>query len=176
MTVVGVVVGNPRPKSRTLDVALTVGRAIDTSLGKAQGQLDPVVDLADLAPLVFDYASQSVRDAVEAARSCDVLVVASPTYKATYTGLLKAFLDWFGATDLDGVVAVPVMVGAGAAHALAVEVHLRPLLVEIGATVPTRGLYVLESDLATLDDVVAAWMQFAEPALRRAMAGPPPAT
>jgi FMN reductase len=176
MTVVGVVVGNPRPNSRTLDVALTVGRAINASLGNTPGHVEPVVDLADLAPLVFDSSSQPVRDAVQAARSCDVLVVASPTYKATYTGLLKAFLDWFATTDLDGVVAVPVMVGAGAAHALAVEVHLRPLLVEIGATVPTRGLYVLESELATIDDVVAAWMQFAEPALRRAVSGRPPAT
>jgi hypothetical protein len=35
MTVVGVVVGNPRPKSRKLDVALTVGRAIQASLGIA---------------------------------------------------------------------------------------------------------------------------------------------
>ena len=176
MTVVGVVVGNPRPKSRTLDVALTVGRTFGASVGNAPAGVDPVVDLAELAPLVFDYSSEPVRDAVQAARSCDVLVVASPTYKATYTGLLKAFLDWFSTTDLDGVVAVPVMVGAGAAHALAVEVHLRPLLVEIGATVPTRGLYVLESELAALDGVIAAWMQVAEPALQRAVSGRPPAT
>jgi FMN reductase len=173
MTVVGVVVGNPRAKSRTLDVALTVGRAIDAAIGDAREQLDLVVDLADLAPLVFDSSSQTVRDAVAAARSCDVLVVASPTYKATYTGLLKSFLDWFATMDLDGVVAVPVMVGAGAAHSLAVEVHLRPLLVEIGATVPTRGLYVLESELTTLDGVVEAWMQVAAPALRRSVSGPP---
>jgi FMN reductase len=69
--------------------------------------------------------------------------VASPTYKATYPGLLKSFLDWFSTTGLAGVTVVPVMVGAAAQHALAVKTHLRPLLVELGATVPTRGLRAL---------------------------------
>jgi FMN reductase len=42
-------------------------------------------------------------------------------------------------------------------HALAVEVHLRPLLVELGATVPTPGLAVVESDLGRIDEILAEW-------------------
>ena len=42
-------------------------------------------------------------------------------------------------------------------HALAVDVHLRPLLVELGATVPTPGLAVLESELSRLDGVLRPW-------------------
>ena len=42
-------------------------------------------------------------------------------------------------------------------HALAVDVHLRPLLVELGATVPMPGLAVLESDPARLDVVLDPW-------------------
>ena len=91
--------------------------------------------------------------------------VEPPTYKATYTGLLKAFLDWFSQTGLSGVIAVPVMVGAGAQHALAVEVHLRPLLVEIGASVPTRGLYVTEDRLEDLPAVTGEWLVEAGPIL-----------
>jgi FMN reductase len=45
------------------------------------------------------------------------------------------------------------------------------VLVEIGATLPTRGLYVLESDLPNLDDVIAEWLTFGSPALRRALQG-----
>jgi flavin reductase (DIM6/NTAB) family NADH-FMN oxidoreductase RutF len=70
--------------------------------------------------------------------------VACPTYKATFTGLLKLFLDRFaGGTGLRGV-AVPLMLGAGPAHALAPELTLRPVLSEIGGTT-VRGLYVLDS-------------------------------
>jgi FMN reductase len=43
-------------------------------------------------------------------------------------------------------VAVPVMLGATSHHALAPELHLRPLLVELGASVPTPALYVIEHE------------------------------
>ena len=146
MKTVGVVVGNPKarlahPGGRPQVVA-AAARA--TALDSAERI---TVDLADLGPQLFDWGSTEVRGAVEAVRQCTVAVVASPTYKATYTGLLKSFLDWFRTTDLLGVAVIPVMVGAGRDHALAVEVHLRPVLVEIGASLPTRGLYVTEDQL-----------------------------
>ncbi|GAA0240220.1 hypothetical protein GCM10010492_44170 [Saccharothrix mutabilis subsp. mutabilis] len=47
-----------------------------------------------------------------------------------------------------GKTAVPLLVAAADKHALAVEVHLKPLLAELGAQVPGRGLFVDESELA----------------------------
>jgi FMN reductase len=165
---VGVVVGNPKPRSRTLDVAVAVARAAAEATG-LDGPEEVVVDLATLGPGLLDWSSGVVRGYVDLVAGCSLLVVGSPVYKASYTGLLKCFLDWFGTTGLSGVITVPVMVGAGATHALAVEVHLRPVLVEIGATLPTRGLYVEEADLPRLEDVIAAWVTGAAPALRRVL-------
>ncbi|MEV0685530.1 NAD(P)H-dependent oxidoreductase [Nocardia sp. NPDC050378] len=161
--VVGVVVGNPRQASRTTKVAMAVAEQLAVSIG---GKVGPLVELADHGPAVLDPDSADVRVDMASLSAVDVLVVASPTYKATYTGLLKAFLDRYGPPALDGVVAVPVMVGGAPAHAMAVEVHLRPLLVELGAVVPTRGLYVLESDIDRLTAVVADWLTGAVTALR----------
>lgn len=127
------------------------------------------VDLADYGPQLFDWSSTQVKETVEEIRACSLVIVASPTYKASYTGLLKSFLDWFSTTDLLGVTVVPVMTGAGAHHALAVEVHLRPVLVELGATLPTRGLYVTESELAAADDVIIEWLLAAGPQLRQSV-------
>jgi FMN reductase len=169
VSTIAVVVGNPKPRSRTLRVAEAVAAAAADAAGLA-GAATQTVDLADHGPRLFDWSSDQVRAAVDAVRSSTLAVVASPTYKASYTGLLKSFLDWFSATDLDGVVVVPVMVGAGMQHALAVEVHLRPVLVELGATLPTRGLYVTEEKLDAVDDVIAAWMSEAGPRLRAAVA------
>jgi FMN reductase len=166
MTDVGVVVGNPKPRSRTLEAGRRVAMVAAAIAGLDERE-PLVVDLADLGPHLFDFSSVAVRSAVDAVSACSLLVVASPTYKASYTGLLKSFLDWFGPTDLAGVTTVPLMVGAGPAHALAVEVHLRPVLVEIGATLPTRGLYVVEDDLPRLDEVIDQWAERAAPALQR---------
>jgi FMN reductase len=49
------------------------------------------------------------------------------------------------------------MVGAAPHHALAVDVHLTPLLLELGASVPRRGLYVLESELAEFEGRAREW-------------------
>jgi FMN reductase len=163
-----VVVGNPKAASRTWAVAEAVATAAADAAGMA-GADRVTFDLAALGPELFDWSSERVRAAVDAVRESALAVVASPTYKATYTGLLKSFLDWFSTTDLDAVTVVPLMVGAGPQHALAVEVHLRPVLVELGATVPTRGLYVLESQLEDLDQVVATWLMEAGPRLRAAV-------
>jgi FMN reductase len=168
VTAVGVVVGNPKPHSRTLTVAEAVAIASAAATGLADAERT-TVDLADLGPHLFDWSSSDVRAAVDTIRNCTLAVIASPTYKASYTGLLKSFLDWFSSTDLNGVTVVPVMVGAGLQHALAVEVHLRPLLVELGAMLPTRGLYVIEDQLDTLDDVVEGWLLEAAPRLRAAV-------
>ena len=125
------------------------------------------IDLADLGPQLFDWSSAQVRAAADSVRGSALAVVASPTYKASYTGLLKSFLDWFSTSDLDGVAVVPVMVGAGTQHALAVEVHLRPVLCGArGKPSPARGLYVIEDELGQLDDAIGAWLTEAGPRLR----------
>jgi FMN reductase len=128
-----------------------------------------VVDLAEEAPLLFEQSSERLAELGDRVAASGVIVVASPTFKATYTGLLKAFFDRYGYQPLRGAVAVPVMTGAGSAHALAVEVHLRPLLVELGAAVPTRGLYVTEPELSDLAAVVGRWAAEAVPQVRRAL-------
>jgi FMN reductase len=164
---IAVVVGNPKPGSRTLAVARATADALS---GLAGGDEDPlVVDLAEVATELFDPGSARVGELLAAVAGRDLVVVASPTYKATYTGLLKAFVDRYGNDGLAATVAVPVMTGAGAGHALAVEVHLRPLLVELGASVPTRGLYVTEGQLGELTAVVGTWAETARPLIGRAL-------
>ncbi|MBW4716353.1 NADPH-dependent FMN reductase [Saccharothrix obliqua] len=151
--VVGALVGNPRPASRTLNAALALSEAVRRTL-TAQGREvtanGPLVDAAELAAEVFRPGATAVTEALETLAGVDVLVVASPTYKATYTGLLKAVVDRAPANWLRGTTAVPLLVAAADHHALAVEVHLKPLLAELGAAVPGRGVFVNES-LITAD-------------------------
>ncbi|MDP9849238.1 NADPH-dependent FMN reductase [Streptosporangium lutulentum] len=151
-----IVVGNPRPGSRTYGVAVQAAEALARRIGDRAAP--EVVDLAALAPRLFaPEASGAVEAALELVAGADVLVVASPTYKGTYTGLLKAFLDRLPGGALTSTVALPLLVMGDARHALAVEVHFRPLLVELGATVPTPGLALLESELPEVEPVLGRW-------------------
>lgn len=149
-----VVVGNPKPRSRTADAAVQLAGRL--------GHTDPeVIDVVDLGPGVLGWGDERVAAAVRTVQRADLAIVASPTFKATYAGLLKVFLDQFPTgTGLAGVVAVPLMLGAGPAHALAPELTLKPVLVELGATVPVQGLYQLDSAYADdprLDDWLGRW-------------------
>jgi FMN reductase len=150
---VAVVVGNPRPASRTLAAATYVAEQLT---GRAP---DLTVDLATLGAALLDRADPDVTALVAQVGAAELVVVASPTYKGTYTGLLKLFLDRFaGGTGLRGL-AVPLLLGAGPQHALAAELTLRPVLTELGATVPGRGLFVIDAhhdDPAAYADWLAA--------------------
>jgi FMN reductase len=162
---IAVVTGNPKPGSRTHNVALAVAGAL--SAGGAE--LHPVIDLSEHAASLFDPSDAELSRLTAEVASADIAVFASPTFKAAYTGLLKAFLDRYGNNGLAGTIAVPVMTGGWAGHLLAVEVHLRPVLVELGATVPSRGLFVTEPELADLDAAVARWAAAALPLIRGAL-------
>jgi FMN reductase len=109
-----------------------------------------------------------VEDAVDQVTGADLLLVASPTYKGTYTGLLKVFLDRLDYQALSSVTALPMLVMRVPQHALAVDVHLRPLLLELGAAVPGPGLAFLESDLGQPDGVLGPWAARVADALGRA--------
>ncbi|HEY1915771.1 MAG TPA: NAD(P)H-dependent oxidoreductase [Streptosporangiaceae bacterium] len=160
-------IGNPKAESRTHRVAMEATRAVIAATGlQAAGPTrapaaevrHEVVDLSGLAcRLLLPQASAAIEDAVESVIGADVLVVASPVFKGSYTGLLKVFLDRLSFRALSSVMALPVLVMKHPEHALAVEVHLRPLLVELGATVPTPGLALFESELGRLDQVLASW-------------------
>lgn len=158
------VVGNPRPGSRTHTLARTLAAELVQVLpGATLGE----VDLAVLGPRVLDQSDAGASDAVAEVLAADMLVVASPTYKATYSGLLKSFLDRLGTGSLAGKTAVPVLLGGAPNHQLAVDVHFTPLLLELGATVPARGLFVLESDVDGFGSFAAKWAAANGPAFAR---------
>jgi FMN reductase len=146
-----VLVGNPKPDSRTLHAATHVAEQLT---GNAP---DQVVDIATFGTALLQSGDAGVAAAVSIVQQADMLVVASPTYKASYTGLLKLFLDKIPGNGLAGVTAFPMMLGAATHHALAADVFLKPVLVELGACCPARGLFLLDSDY-TSEVVLEPWL------------------
>jgi FMN reductase len=157
---VTVVTGNPKPDSRTLAAATLLA----TKLSGAEP--DRTIDVITLGAGLLGWGDPTVAAAVESVATSRLAVVASPTFKATYAGVLKLFLDQFATGDgLAGVVVVPLMLGARPMHAMAPDLLLKPVLVEIGATCPAPGLYLNDESYAedsVMDTYVARWRPLIE--------------
>ncbi|MCW2527461.1 MAG: NADPH-dependent fmn reductase [Pseudonocardiales bacterium] len=155
-----IIVGNPKPQSRTFEAANLVAQRL------TGGAPDLSLDLTTFGAALLDWSDEGVKDAIAAVQNSDLIIVASPTYKATYTGLLKLFLDRISGGALAGVTAVPLMLGGHWRHSLAADLLLKPVLVELGATCPTRGLFLLDSDYSESDELTQ-WLDQAGPQIKR---------
>jgi FMN reductase len=166
-----VLVGHPRAGSRTHAVARRVGELLGAALaGPGTGApAAGLVDLAELAPRLLSHLSPpptpdldsdgdgSAEAALRTVGQAPLLLVASPTFRGSYSGLLKLFLDLLPRYGLAGAVVVPLMTAGIPAHRFTVDANLRPVLMELGAQVPTAGISVLESELDCVEAVFAAW-------------------
>ena len=95
MTSIAVITGNPKPQSRTHNVTLAVADALAAEITPRPGRL--TIDLTEHAARLFDWSDPTLTRLNEEVAASDIAIFASPTYKASYTGMLKAFLDRYGA-------------------------------------------------------------------------------
>ncbi|MGH9017466.1 MAG: NADPH-dependent FMN reductase [Acidimicrobiales bacterium] len=154
-----VVVGNPKRRSRTRQAAELVAERLT---GRPPAT---VIEVADLGPGLLAWGDPAVAAATALVLEADLVDVASPTFKATYSGLLKLFLDHFDGGEMGGTPAVALMMGAGPRHALAGEHTLKPVLTEIGCSCPAPALFLLESDPGPGPEL-DAWLARARTAFR----------
>lgn len=101
------------------------------ALGKAQSRTDADADLLNLW------------DAVE---TCDAMIVGTPTYKASYSGLLKHFFDLMDMRALEGRPVIVCATARAPGHALMIDHQLRPLFAFFNAIVMPTGLFATEAD------------------------------
>jgi FMN reductase len=132
--------------SGSLSLNSKTQRLVETIVDAAArhtGARTTVIPLLPLAPLLTAAHSRAelateLRAAFEAVETADLLVVGSPVYKGTYTGLFKYFFDFIDRTALQGHAVALTATGGGDRHALVVEHQLRPLFGFFGArTLPT---------------------------------------
>jgi FMN reductase len=149
MPLVVTICGSPAPGSRTFCLADEVGRRLG-----GQGFDVASIDVRKLpadALLHANVEAPEIRDAVSLVERADGLVVATPIYKASYSGVLKAFVDLLPQFGLAGKVVLPLAVGGSLAHVLAIDYALRPVLASMAAQHIVGGVFVLDKLLTRLD-------------------------
>ena len=141
---------SPQPVSSTHSLVTHVNRRL-LAAGHTVTTL-PVRTLPATALLVGDVTHPALIDAIGTVRDADALVVATPVYQSSYSGLLKVFLDLLPQFALRGKTVLPLATGGSPAHVLAVDYALRPLLSSLGAAHVTPGWFVPSAHIRTFPD------------------------
>jgi FMN reductase len=126
---------------------------------EVRGWRTRLIDLAELPAdaLLVRTKAPEVEEAMAAVGDASVVIAATPTYRALYTGLLKAFFDLMPQDHLDGKLCVSLQTGVAREHALSIEYGLRPLFASLGG-VPAAGMYATDDEFldgSPSDDLAA---------------------
>jgi FMN reductase len=96
--------------------------------------------------LLTGFPTGALRDALADVTAADALIVVSPTFQGSYSGLFKSFMDLIEAGTLRGVPVVLAATGGTERHSLVIEHALRPLLTYLGALTMPTGVYAATAD------------------------------
>jgi FMN reductase len=130
LTVVGLA-GSPCTTSRTRAIVKAV-------MDRIAAQAGAKALLVDVADLVGD---------LQAIESASLLVVGSPVYKGSYTGLLKHLIDLINYPALLGTPVALLAAGGSDRHALVIEHQLRPLFAFFGAKTLATGVFLTDKTI-----------------------------
>ncbi|MGW2516793.1 NADPH-dependent FMN reductase [Streptomyces sp. NPDC001617] len=142
--------GSPSASSRTNRLL----RHLDQRL-IAQGHQVIPLDVRTLpaeALLGADFKHPAIVAATELFAQVDGVVVGTPVYKASYSGVLKALLDLLPQYALTGKTVLPLATGGSTAHVLAIDYALRPVLSSMGAAHVVQGWFTLDKDITVHED------------------------
>lgn len=100
----------------------------------------------DLLHARFD--SPKIIDLLQQIENADGLVIATPVYKASFSGALKTVLDLLPERALSHKVVLPIATGGSIAHMLAVDYALKPVLSALKAQEMLHGIFADDSQIA----------------------------
>ena len=127
---------------------------VQSALDLARDRVEAKTTLFELADFGADLGRArrltdlpaAAQEKVQTLLAADALVVASPIYKGSYTGLFKHLIDLLDPTSLKRKPILIAATGGGEKHALAVEHQLRPLFAFFEARVLGTGVHVSDKD------------------------------
>ncbi|WP_160035082.1 NADPH-dependent FMN reductase [Paenibacillus sp. An7] len=101
--------------------------------------------------ILTKFESEHIVKANGIVAEADAVIVASPVYKASYTGVLKTFLDLVPERGLAGKTILPLFIGGSLAHLLTIDYALKPVLSVLGARHILAGIYTVDAQVARND-------------------------
>ncbi|MTD16640.1 NADPH-dependent FMN reductase [Nakamurella sp. YIM 132087] len=150
MATVVAISGSPSPTSTSQALLRHVELRLEVA-GHTVVTIHPR-DLPADALLAGDSSDPQIAAAVAAVASADGIVVSTPVFKASFSGLLKTFLDLLPQFALAGRPVLPLVTGGSPAHVLVLDYALRPVLQSMGAAPVAAGWFVSSAQLRRYED------------------------
>lgn len=174
--------GSPTPRSRSTAL-LRAALAALSGLGPAA--LIELRELPAAALVQGDIGHPGLAEPLSAVAAADVVLVATPIYQASFSGLLKSFLDLLPQRALSGKTVLPLATGGSAAHLLAIDYALKPVLGALGARHTLDPVFATDAQFTTDelglrlpgDEAISRLTEALDPLLRHRAAwapDPPP--
>ncbi|WP_233543919.1 NADPH-dependent FMN reductase [Salinisphaera sp. Q1T1-3] len=107
------------------------------------------VNAFDPAALLYaDTESPAIRQYLARVAEADAIVIATPVYQSSFSGVLKLLLDPIPQNGLRNKIALPIASGGSPNHLLVLDYALTPVLSALGADSILNGVYVTSSELS----------------------------
>ncbi|RRO19912.1 FMN reductase (NADPH) [Saccharopolyspora rhizosphaerae] len=161
MSTVLIISGSPSRTSKTEKVGEHIAQRLSAA-GRATDHLR-VRTLPAEALLSADVSDPAIGSAVAKVAEADGIVLATPTYKAAYSGLLKSFLDLLPQFGFAGKAVLPLATGGSVAHVLAIDYALRPVVHSLGARHAVQSFFLLDKHLSLVDGQLTVEEESAAP-------------
>jgi FMN reductase len=142
--------GSPSLPSRSTRLLHHVGEKL-ALLGHPYTALH-VLDLPAEALLHANFNNVDIKIAKAQVAKAEAIVIATPVYKAAYSGILKAFLDLLPQDGLSGKLVLPLATGGSQSHMLALDYGLRPVLSSLSARHVLPSIFVANSQASWFED------------------------
>ncbi|THF73189.1 NADPH-dependent FMN reductase [Cohnella fermenti] len=154
MAKVVVLIGNPSAKSRLNGVVDRVkSRLGDTDLDVSTIS---VRDLPAEDLLFANFGSEAIQAANKTVAEADAVVIATPVYKASFPGALKAYIDLLPQKGLENKIVLPIAIGGTIAHLLSIDFAMKPVLSTMAPRNILGGVFVIDSQVTWNDDGTAS--------------------
>lgn len=111
-----------------------------------------VHQLPSAALITADFMNEEIVEARQKVEGSKGVIVLSPVFQASYSGIIKTFLDLLPQKSLREKTVLPFMLGGSYAHLLVMDYALKPVLGNLGATHILTGAYVMDAQIAKEDD------------------------
>lgn len=150
MNKITIISGSPNKKSRVnglVDYAakLLIDHGYEVSI--IQVATLPAEDV-----MYAHFGSKAILEANAQVAEATGIIIVSPVYKTTLTGLVKAYIDLLPQKGLEHKIVATYLVGATISNLLSIDYGVKPILASMGAHCFAKNVFAVDHQIERIEE------------------------